>query len=72
MRELKVGDKVRIVGDFEDYYKYVNKSRRDVHTIRNINCYNTPNYYYKVNNWWFPKEGCLEYALIGGKIDEKV
>ena len=70
-KRFKVGDKVRIVGDFDNYYKYTGSSSKDIHTVDRIVDDRNPKYYYCVDGWWFPKEGYLEYAIIGGKIDGK-
>ena len=71
-KRFKVGDKVVIKKDFEEYYRRNKKtSSRDIHTIEKINYHYTPNYYYSVDKWWIPHERSLEYALIGGKIDGK-
>ena len=70
MKRFKVGDKVVIKKDFEEYYKYNKKtSSRDIHTITRVGCSPIHKYHYMVNGWWFPDEG---YAgareIIGGKV----
>ena len=71
MKRFKVGDKVVIKKDFEEYYRYNNKtSSRDVHTIERVGGIHVhTKYYYHINGWWFPEEGYVEAReFIGGKV----
>ena len=69
--KFKVGDRVRLIKDYESCIRYNDMKLNKIYTIEESEYdrgHQSHRYQYQVNGWWFPKEGYLgPVKLRGGK-----